>query len=67
MGQVKNALLEIEALVAGCLNDKMTMEETVEYCSSLFFTSKNNNYYLNNKNLIRKIYTNFIYEEAVNL
>lgn len=67
MGQVKNALLEIEGLVAGCLNDKMTMEETVEYCSNLFCTSKNDNYYLNNKNLIRKIYTNFVYEEAVNL
>jgi hypothetical protein len=67
MGQVKNALLEIEGLVAGCLNDKMTMEETVEYCSNLFSTSKNDNYYLNNKNLIRKIYTNFVYEEAVNL
>ena len=67
MGKVKDALLEIESLVSGCLNDKMTMEETVEYCSDLFSSSKNNNYYLNNKDLIRKVYTNFLYEEAVNI
>ena len=67
MGKIKDALLEIESLVAGCLNDKMSMEETVEYCSDLFSSSKNNNYYLNNKNLIRKVYTNFVYEEAVNI
>lgn len=66
MGKVKDALLEVESLVGGCLNDKMSMEETVEYCSDLFSSSKNNNYYLNNKNLIRKVYTNFVYEEAVN-
>lgn len=67
MGKVKDAIMEVEQYVGGCLNDKMTMEETVDYCSDLFSNSKSNNIYLNNKNLIRKIYTNFIYEEAVNL
>jgi len=67
MGQVKNALLEIEGIIVECINDKKTMEETVEYCNDIFHKTNSDNSYLFNKELIRKIYTNFVYQEAINL
>ena len=57
MGQVKQALLEVEDFVAGCLREGRTLNQTIR--DSREHSSKVNNPYLEDMDLIENKYYQF--------
>jgi len=56
MGAVKEAVIEVQDEVAGCIEQGMTAEETIKYCSDLFHKKANSNTYLTDSNYVKQVY-----------
>jgi|TARA_B100000959_G_C14378381_1_gene377040 hypothetical protein len=59
MGQVKNALIEVEDLVCGCLQQHRTLNQTIRDLRELYDNKKIDNPYLLNGDLIEDKYYQF--------
>ena len=59
MGQVKNALIEVEDLVCGCLQQHRTLNQTIRDLRELYDNKKIDNPYLLNEDLIEDKYYQF--------
>jgi hypothetical protein len=59
MGLVKNALIEIEDLVCGCLQQHRTLNQTIRDLKELYDNKKIDNPYLLNEDLIEDKYYQF--------
>jgi archaellum component FlaC len=59
MGQVKNALIEVEDLVCGCLQQHRTLNQTIRDLKELYDNKKIDNPYLLNGDLIEDKYYQF--------
>ena len=59
MGQVKNALIEVEDLVCGCLQQHRTLNQTIRDLKELYDNKKIDNPYLLNEDLIEDKYYQF--------
>ena len=59
MGQVKNALIEVEDLVCGCLQQHRTLNQTIRDLRELYDNNKIDNPYLLNGDLIEDKYYQF--------
>ena len=57
MGQVKQAILELEDFVAGCLREGRTLNQTIRDARE--YSSKVNNPYLEDMDLIENKYYQF--------
>lgn len=56
MGAVKEAVMEVQDAVAGCIEDGKTLEETWAFCKRLFYENEKSNSYLTDEGYIRHIY-----------
>ena len=56
MGLVKNALIEVEDLVCGCLQQHRTLNQTIRDLKELYDNKKIDNPYLLNGDLIEDKY-----------
>ena len=59
MGQVKQALIEVEDLVCGCLQQRRTLNQTIRDLRELYDNKKIDNPYLLNGDLIEDKYYQF--------
>ena len=59
MGQVKQALIEVEDLVCGCLQQRRTLNQTIRDLRELYDDKKIDNPYLLNGDLIEDKYYQF--------
>jgi len=59
MGQVKQALIEVEDLVCGCLQQHRTLNQTIRDLKELYDNKKIDNPYLLNGDLIEDKYYQF--------
>jgi len=59
MGQVKQALIEVEDLVCGCLQQRRTLNQTIRDLRELYDDKKIDNPYLLNEDLIEDKYYQF--------
>ena len=59
MGQVKQALIEVEDLVCGCLQQHRTLNQTIRDLWELYDNKKIDNPYLLNGDLIEDKYYQF--------
>ena len=59
MGQVKQALIEVEDLVCGCLQQHRTLNQTIRDLKELYDNKKIDNPYLLNEDLIEDKYYQF--------
>ena len=59
MGQVKQALIEVEDLVCGCLQQHRTLNQTIRDLKELYDNRKIDNPYLLNGDLIEDKYYQF--------
>jgi len=59
MGQVKNALIEVEDLVCGCLQQHRTLNQTIRDLRERYDNKKIDNPYLLNGDLIEDKYYQF--------
>ncbi len=59
MGQVKQALIEVEDLVCGCLQQHRTLNQTIRDLRELYDNKKIDNPYLLNGDLIEDKYYQF--------
>ena len=59
MGQVKQALIEVEDLVCGCLQQHRTLNQTIRDLRELYDDKKIDNPYLLNGDLIEDKYYQF--------
>ena len=59
MGQVKQALIEVEDLVCGCLQQHRTLNQTIRDLRELYDNQKIDNPYLLNGDLIEDKYYQF--------
>ena len=59
MGQVKNALIEVEDLVCGCLQQHRTLNQTIRDLRELYDNKNIDNPYLLNEDLIEDKYYQF--------
>ena len=59
MGAVKQALMEVEDLVCGCLQQHRTLNQTIEDLKKIFNKEGNYNTYLLDEDLIEDKYYQF--------
>jgi len=59
MGQVKQALIEVDDLVCGCLQQRRTLNQTIRDLRELYDNKKIDNPYLLNEDLIEDKYYQF--------
>lgn len=59
MGQVKNALIEVEDLVCGCLQQHRTLNQTIRDLKEIYNKEGNYNTYLLDADLIEDKYYQF--------
>ena len=59
MGAVKQALIEVEDLVCGCLQQHRTLNQTIEDLKKIFNKEGNYNTYLLDEDLIEDKYYQF--------
>jgi len=59
MGAVKQALIEVEDLVCGCLQQHRTLNQTIRDLRELYDNKKIDNPYLLNEDLIEDKYYQF--------
>ena len=59
MGAVKQALIEVEDLVCGCLQQHRTLNQTIRDLKELYDNKKIDNPYLLNEDLIEDKYYQF--------
>ena len=59
MGAVKQALMEVEDLVCGCLQQHRTLNQTIEDLKKIFNKDGNYNTYLLDEDLIEDKYYQF--------
>ena len=59
MGQVKQALIEVEDLVIGCLKQGRTLNQTIRDLEEIFNKQEDSNPYLLNGDLIEDKYYQF--------
>ena len=59
MGAVKQALIEVEHLVCGCLHQHITLNQTIRDLRELYDNKKIDNPYLLNEDLIEDKYYQF--------
>jgi archaellum component FlaC len=59
MGAVKQALIEVEDLVCGCLQQRRTLNQTIRDLRELYDNKKIDNPYLLNGDLIEDKYYQF--------
>jgi len=59
MGAVKQALIEVEDLVCGCLQQRRTLNQTIRDLRELYDDKKIDNPYLLNEDLIEDKYYQF--------
>ena len=59
MGQVKQALIEVDDLVCGCLQQRRTLNQTIRDLRELYDNKKIDNPYLLNGDLIEDKYYQF--------
>jgi hypothetical protein len=59
MGQVKQAIIEVEDLVCGCLKQGRTLNQTVRDLKAIYDGTNNNNPYLADSDLVEDKYYQF--------
>jgi len=59
MGAVKQALMEVEDLVCGCLQQHRTLNQTINDLKEIYNKGKNYNTYLLDEDLIEDKYYQF--------
>jgi hypothetical protein len=59
MGQVKQAIIEVEDLVCGCLKQGRTLNQTVRDLKAIYEDTNNNNPYLADSDLVEDKYYQF--------
>ena len=59
MGQVKQAIVEVEDLVCGCLRQGRTLNQTIRDLEEIFSKQKDSNPYLLDGDLIEDKYYQF--------
>ena len=59
MGQVKQALIEVEDLVRGCLQQGRTLNQTIRDLKEIYDKTSNANPYLTSEDLIEDKYYQF--------
>ena len=59
MGQVKQALIEVEDLVCGCLRQGRTLNQTIRDLKEIYDKTTNTNPYLSDEDLIEDKYYQF--------
>ena len=59
MGQVKQAIVEVEDLVCGCLRQGRTLNQTIRDLEEIFNKQEDSNPYLLNGDLIEDKYYQF--------
>ena len=59
MGAVKQALIEVEDLVCGCLQQHRTLNQTINDLKEIYNKEGNNNTYLLDEDLIEDKYYQF--------
>ena len=59
MGQVKQAVIEVEDLVCGCLGQGRTLNQTIRDLKEIYDKTSNANPYLSNEDLIEDKYYQF--------
>ena len=59
MGRVKQALIEVEDLVCGCLQQGRTLNQTIRDLEEIFNKQEDGNIYLLNGDLIEDKYYQF--------
>ena len=59
MGQVKQALIEVEDLVCGCLQQGRTLNQTIRDLKEIYDKTNNDNTYLTSEDLIEDKYYQF--------
>ena len=59
MGQVKQAIVEIEDLVCGCLKQGRTLNQTIRDLKEIYNKTNNDNTYLTSEDLIEDKYYQF--------
>ena len=59
MGAIKQALIEVEDLVCGCLQQHRTLNQTIEDLKKIFNKEGNYNTYLLDEDLIEDKYYQF--------
>jgi len=59
MGAVKQALIEVEDLVCGCLQQHRTLNQTINDLKEIYNKGRNYNTYLLNEDLIEDKYYQF--------
>ena len=59
MGAVKQALMEVEDLVCGCLQQHRTLNQTINDLKEIYNKGRNYNTYLLNEDLIEDKYYQF--------
>ena len=59
MGQVKQAMIEVEDLVCGCLQQGRTLNQTIRDLKEIYDKKTNTNPYLSDEDLIEDKYYQF--------
>ena len=59
MGQVKQAIIEVEDLVCGCLQQGRTLNQTIRDLKEIYDKTSNANPYLSDEDLIEDKYYQF--------
>ena len=59
MGQVKQAKIEVEDLVCGCLKNGRTLNQTIRDLKEIYDKTNNDNTYLTSEDLIEDKYYQF--------
>ena len=59
MGQVKQAIIEVEDLVCGCLQKGRTLNQTIRDLKEIYDKTNNDNTYLTSEDLIEDKYYQF--------
>ena len=59
MGQVKQAMIEVEDLVCGCLQQGRTLNQTIRDLKEIYDKTNNDNTYLTSEDLIEDKYYQF--------
>jgi len=59
MGRVKQAMIEVEDLVCGCLRQGRTLNQTIRDLKEIYDKTNNDNTYLTSEDLIEDKYYQF--------
>jgi len=59
MGRVKQAIVEVEDLVCGCLKQGRTLNQTIRDLKEIYDKTNNDNTYLTSEDLIEDKYYQF--------